>query len=643
MARVTQLFLTGIMMMSDLDTLLSEEPETSQVLLAYGEGPRRELALAALKHAMTGREIQRASANIDVVIVEVPTAQWLSEVSVAATRIWANSKVEVRSTTKKNNQDDEALLKRHACGCGVVIVTQAPHLYVGSPFLAVAKRHVKVAMPPKTAVLRVARSFLRGRVTSAFRDVPICLLDFDTLCACLTPGDHAKSSALKVTMALSRQQGAANSQSLPDLTASHGYGDARIWAADLATDIVDYRQRRIGWSDVSNGAIFFGPPGTGKSLLARIAAKAAGLPIVLTSIADHFAKSSGYLDGVIKEQRAAFERAASLAPCLLFVDELDALPKRGEGGRNKDFWLPVITDFLTLLDSSMYDREGIVVVGATNRIEEIDPAILREGRLGRKLYIGPPNAEELAGILRFYLGDDLRDVDLLPLVRSSEGATGADAVGWAKGARRLARSQRRPMRLEDLASQILTVDDRPDDILFRVAVHEAGHVLVGLAKGLLLKSVTIISGQGNSGMTYFSERNRRILTKQELEDIVVMMLAGRAAEIVLLGASVSTASGGGSESDLAQATQRVTAWHTTLGMGMHLTWNLGNLGAFDREMRQAVEEDLQRLHLDALALVREHADQIGAVARGLVDRKTLSVEEIKSMLDTTGGLNLARG
>ncbi|BCM81583.1 AAA family ATPase [Methylobacterium indicum] len=208
-------------------------------------------------------------------------------------------------------------------------------------------------------------------------------------------------------------------------------------------------------------------------------AKAARIPLVATSVTGWFTGSNGYLDGVLKAFEGKLALAAAQAPALLFLDEVDAIPSRdGLSARGRDWWTPVITGVLAALDSTTSgDASRLIVVGATNHLSALDPAMIRPGRPFPPIEITRPSAEDLASILRQHLGADLPGEDLMPVVMLGTGATGAEAVGWIKAARSAARVEGRRMTVADLARSVSSEEDRTPEELAVCARHEAAHAV----------------------------------------------------------------------------------------------------------------------------------------------------------------------
>lgn len=385
---------------------------------------------------------------------------------------------------------------------------------------------------------------------------------------------------------------------------------------------------------MNNSAILYGPPGVGKSLFARVVAKHCNLPMVSTSVADFF-MGDGHLNNVLKRQRQAFQRAIELSPALLFIDEIDAMPSRNAQSQNDDFWRPVINDFLLQLDSVLGGEHGVVVLAATNRITDIDPAIIRSRRMGTLLHVEPPNTEALAGIFRYHLRADLPGADLVTLARIATGSTGADVASWVADARRVARSASRALTIEDLVQQVQGDDVRSDSSLFRIAAHEAGHAIAAVVCGIRLDTVSIVRRGSTAGHTLM-HAPADLISVGEAENFAIAMLAGRAAEQVLLG-EPTTGSGGSTSSDLAIATQWIHSLHVSYGLKDSLVW-LGAPGdaagrpIWDSSLRASVEADLRRLYGLAVGIVMAHREAILRVVDLLLADKAIDGDRVAEIL-----------
>ncbi|WP_245332116.1 AAA family ATPase [Bradyrhizobium sp. NAS80.1] len=343
---------------------------------------------------------------------------------------------------------------------------------------------------------------------------------------------------------------------------------------------------------------------------------------------------------MIKASRAVFQRAAALAPCILFLDEIDALPNRATmSPRGADWWTPVITDFLLCLDNAVAgNRTGIVVCAATNNVKAVDAALLRPGRLERSIEITRPNHAGAINILRYHLNGDLADADLTDIGHLLDGCTGAEIMMTVRGARRIARYAKRRIELDDLVQASAPDEDIGPAALTRICTHEAGHAVASviLASGDLKRCV-VGRAAGAAGRTLIAnETGGDLMTRDTVERHVVVLLAGRAAERVLIGGA-GVGAGGDDDSDLAQATQLIAALHASTGLGDTLTYMVSHRDALtavrvDRELRSTVEQHLRTLQTRAENLIRQHRHEMLAIADRLRTRRQLSGEEIRKIV-----------
>lgn len=183
-----------------------------------------------------------------------------------------------------------------------------------------------------------------------------------------------------------------------------GYDKAKNWALDLKADLADYIAGSLAWSDMSSKLLLYGPPGTGKTSFARALCNSLQVPLVVTSVSTWL--QGGHLNDVISKMDKTFAEARAIAPSILFIDEIDGIGKRQPAEREyADYWNTIVNKALELLDGAV-KSEGLIIVGATNRPDQIDDAIKRSGRLETHIEIPMPDVATLAAIFMHHLGDD---------------------------------------------------------------------------------------------------------------------------------------------------------------------------------------------------------------------------------------------
>ena len=415
-----------------------------------------------------------------------------------------------------------------------------------------------------------------------------------------------------------------------------GYGEAKDWGLSLAGDIALWRQRRLPWSDVDRGLLLSGPPGTGKTLFAQALARTCESELVATSVSRW--QSYGHLGDLLGAMRKTFETAIARRPSIIFLDELDSIGDRAAFSHDyAQYSTQVVNGLLELVDG--HERlEGVVVIGATNFPEKIDPALLRPGRLDRHIKISLPDAAARKQLARSYFRSDLTEEDLNKIAFATAGFSGAAFEKAGREVRRVARKAGDAVTL-DMVLRVLPPSLTIEGERRRaIAVHESGHAVVGvhLAVGILEKvavSWEVRNGQP-SGFAYFRLPDEREHHRQSYLDKIAMLLGGRAAEEEILGTAYEGA-GGSEGSDLHVASDLATMMEIQFGMGEGLSYlNVTSIERRDRirrenpEVAARVERVLVREMERSREIVRRHRTALEAVAAALERNGVVEGKEV---------------
>ena len=408
---------------------------------------------------------------------------------------------------------------------------------------------------------------------------------------------------------------------------------------------------------IPKGVILVGPPGTGKTLLAKAVAGEAGVPFFSISGSDFVEMFVGVGASRVRD---LFEDAKKNAPCIVFIDEIDAVARRrGTGmGGGHDEREQTLNQLLVEMDGFGVN-EGIIVMAATNRVDILDPAILRPGRFDRKIGVGKPDVKGREEILKVHakekpLGDD---VDLENIARTTAGFTGADlenlmneAAIWA------AKSGRTYIQQQDIQQAFIKVgigaekksrliSDREKRI---TAYHEAGHALLFhlLPNVGPVHTVSIIpTGMGAAGYTMpLPEKDEMFMTKGKMLDTLMVDLGGRIAEELIIE-DITT----GASQDIKQATQLAKAMVTQYGMServglidygndegeVFIGRDLAHSRGFSESMAAVIDEEVKRLideaHTKATAIIKEHMDVLHRCAALLIEKEKIGQEEFEAL------------
>ena len=432
----------------------------------------------------------------------------------------------------------------------------------------------------------------------------------------------------------------------PSLDELVGYGEAKTWGLALARDIELWRNGTIDWGDVDRGLLLSGPPGTGKTMFAGALARSCDARLVATSIARW--QSAGHLDDTLKAMRKSFDEASANRPSVLFIDEFDGIADRSRvvGTDHETYWTQVINFLLELIDG--HDRlEGVVVIGATNYPKRIDPALLRPGRLDRHIQITLPDTEERKHLARSYFGAHLADAELNSIAAATFGLTGAHFQTVGRHAKRLARAEGRAVLLADVMSALPPARKITGGERRTIAIHEAGHAVVGVRLGVGVLNTVAVPWETHAGQplgfAHFGMEEGQLGERQGSLDRIALLLAGRAAEEVVIGTAFDGA-GDAEGCDLHKASDLATRMEVQLGMGEGLGYfNLTSVEQRDRFRRSnpdvaaRVERVLVREMERSREIVTRFRSAIERIADALVEKAAIEGEEVRAIIRETLG------
>lgn len=390
------------------------------------------------------------------------------------------------------------------------------------------------------------------------------------------------------------------------------------------------------------GLLLTGPPGTGKTLLARAAANEAGVPFLSTSGSSF---QELFVGVGASRVRSLFTEARRVAPCVVFVDEIDALgKKRGRGDDSASADADQMLNALLVEMDGFDPTSGIVVLASTNRPDVLDPALLRPGRFDRQITVGLPDVKGRHAILKVHAKNIVLSpsLDLQKVAQATPGLTGADLARLLNeaailGAREGADSVTWD-HVERARDRILMGDERHGMVMSEeerhaTAVHEAGHVVVGIdcPNHDPIHKVSILPRGRALGVTQaVPERDRLMYSREYLEDRIAMLLGGRAAEQVILGTMTA-----GASDDIERAFELARRMVGEMGMSplgpVHPGSDLSRrsqalLDRIEQGASELIGEQLER----AVAIVSARRKEIELLVEGLLERDTLDADEIRA-------------
>ena len=434
-------------------------------------------------------------------------------------------------------------------------------------------------------------------------------------------------------------------------------------AKESLEEIVSFLKKPEKYNEIGarcpRGALLVGPPGTGKTLLAKAVAGEAGVPFFQIAGSEFVEMFVGR--GAAKV-RDLFKQAKEKAPCIIFIDEIDAVGKKRDGSINSnDEREQTLNQLLSEMDG-FDNQKGIVVLAATNRPESLDQALLRPGRFDRRIPVELPDLAGREAILQIHANDVKMEpgIDLGVLARSTPGASGADLANIInEAALRAVRFGRNRVTQEDLAESVDVViagEKKKSTVLSQhekevVSYHETGHAIVAaMQKGSApVSKITIVPRtSGALGFTMQVEEDEHFLTtREEAKNKIAVLCGGRAAEELIFGEMTT-----GASNDIEKATGIARAMVTQYGMsdkfgmvalgqqrnrylggGSELTCSEGTAQEIDAEVQALVEEG----HQTALATLQKNRFKLHEIAHYLQKKETITGEEFMNILTHDDG------
>ncbi|MBC1402798.1 ATP-dependent metallopeptidase FtsH/Yme1/Tma family protein [Listeria booriae] len=409
---------------------------------------------------------------------------------------------------------------------------------------------------------------------------------------------------------------------------------------------------------IPKGVLLVGPPGTGKTLLARAVAGEAGVPFFSISGSDFVEMFVGVGASRVRD---LFENAKKNAPCIIFIDEIDAVGRqRGAGmGGGHDEREQTLNQLLVEMDG-FGGNEGIIIIAATNRADVLDPALLRPGRFDRQIMVDRPDVKGREAVLQVHARNKplAKSVDLKAIAQRTPGFSGADLENLLNEAALVAaRSDKKEIDMKDLdeasdrviagpakKNRVISVKERRT-----VAYHESGHVIVGMVldEAEVVHKVTIVPrGQAGGYAVMLPKEDRFLMTKAELMDRITGLLGGRVAEEIEFG-EVTT----GASNDFERATQiarrMVTEWGMSDKIGplqftsgndqVFMGRDFGNGKNYSDKIAYEIDTEVQSLirycYDRAKNIILEHRAQHTLIAETLLEVETLDARQIRSLYE----------
>lgn len=393
---------------------------------------------------------------------------------------------------------------------------------------------------------------------------------------------------------------------------------------------------------VPKGVLLFGPPGTGKTMIAKAMANEVGIPFIATGGSDFVEK---YVGVGAKRVREIFAEAKKHEKAIIYIDEIDAIGRKRSGDNDNDERINTLNALLIEMDG-FRDSSGIMVIASTNRLDILDEALLRPGRFDKHIAVNPPDYKGRLDILKLYAKNKRldKDVSLEKIAAMTRGFSGADLANLLNEAAMLTafrdKDKTTMQEIDDAFYRILTKGDkkksfqRSEDDTKLTAWHEAGHAIVSklIAKQKVNKVTIIPSTSGAGGITLMEPKEGSYYSKEDLENMVKVSYGGRAAEYILLGDENKVTTG--ASNDIEKATSIIMAMLGSYGMSEKFgLLNLERMGGLNQEYVLAEAKEISnKLYQETIDFLEEHYDLLKEMADILIKKETLDEEEVDALI-----------
>jgi len=591
--------------------------------------------------SLVRRNITPISNPFCTALVMVPAGWRLKDVQEAAAIVFKNGNVRfcLHPASKTRHGWDIDPTEHLTSGRLMVFVTEGSTIHEDFQLAATVRDRLQLCDP------RHLQALGRLRGCGNLSDDHVAMIaeqPSERMEAIFRIGQSAKRAALRL---LKESKQRPQSKETKRLDVSRGFGEASVWALELKKDLQDWRDGKLDWSEVDKGCLLYGPPGTGKTRFAAALAAECHMHLEGASISKWQSYKDGDLGDMLKAMYQAFSAAKANAPCLLFIDEFDSIGDRAKfPSRHANYSTQVVNALLECLDG-VEGREGVVVVGACNNPERIDPALIRSGRLEKHVYFPMPDANARAEILAFHLPSLGEHSSLQEIAARLPGMSGADLERLARDARRVARRERRDVTIDDLRGKIEPLPVMNEGYQLHIAIHEAGHALVAHALRVgKVERVEVFDNVQNfatdvdaHGITVIEHPKLPFETKREMLNLIAMHLAGAAAEDVFFK-DRSTMASGTSKSDFAMATDVAIKMVTRYGFGTSPYFQAGSVNTNspselwqDRRLRTEVDEILQTQYSRARDMLSGLEITLVKFAKELAKAKRLQGDQLEML------------